>query len=96
MRKRSFTCEEVFRDECTSFIFANEDEKKSYGGNVILVEVYPQGKYHFYYSQETMLGFMDSGLLEDVFDSHKFNYYYRLFKEQVNSIRGIGLQNEFY
>lgn len=96
MKKRGFTCEKVFREECTSFVFTNEEEKKMYDGLVILVEVYPQGRYHFYYTQETMLGYMDSGILEDVFDSYRFNYYYRLFKEQVNAIRGQMLKNEYY
>lgn len=90
MKRRGYSLEKVIPDEIqgSSFIFINETELQKYYEHVIIVEVYAKGIYHFYYTQSGMLGFMDSGVLDDVMDDDKFKYNYTLFHNQVSLLRG--------
>ena len=90
MKDRGFSLEKVLPGEYvgSSFVFINETELQKYYEQVIIVEVYAKGVYHFYYTQSGMLGFMDSGQLNDIWDNDSFKYNYTLFHNQVNLLRG--------
>lgn len=82
MKNRGLECQHVDMDE-HSFMFTSELDN-----NEIIVEVYPKGIYHFYWTKKGMLGFLDSGMLENVHDIKQFDYNYCLFKLQVEQLKG--------
>ena len=89
MKRRGFNLEKVIEDENgSSFIFVNETEIKKYYEHVIVLEVFAGGEYHLYYTQSGMLGYMDSGMLDEIMNDEKFDYNYLLFHNQVSLLRG--------
>ena len=82
MKERGMDLQKVDETDC-SFMFANEWLRDN-----IIVEVFPGGIYHFYWTNKGMLGFLDSGPLQNIDDDEKFDYNYTLFKMQVESLRG--------
>ena len=84
MKRRKFNLKNVNNFE-KSFMFMEENE------NEIVVDVDQNGQYHLYYSNPTMIGFMDSGILDDIWDDKSFQYNYLLFKMQVEQLKGFTL-----
>ena len=83
MKDRGFTLQNVNQEDLT-FMFTKDDD-------AIVVECYPKGIYHLFWTRKGMLGFMDSGLLNDVMDDYKFNKNYNMFLMQKYPIDGATL-----
>lgn len=92
LKKRGFEFEkEINFEGGRSFFFLNQNELNRYYENIIILEVYELGSYHFYYKQTGMLGYMDSGDLGMLDNQEQFELNYKRFFNQVNCLRnGIG------
>lgn len=90
MKRRGFSLAKVIPDENhgSSFIFIDETELQKFYEQVIIVEVFGGSVYHLYYTQSGMLGYMDSGEMQNVLDDDSFKYNYTLFHNQVGLLRG--------
>lgn len=88
LNKRGFNLEKEIDWESgdKSYFFINQSEMDKYYENVIVLEVFDGGGYHFYYKQTGMLGYMDSGDLGKL-DSEQFEWNYKRFVNQVNCLR---------
>lgn len=97
MKKRGFNFEKKVVGEGynlpDSYLFVNESEVNRYAEQVPLVEIFVDGKWHIYYRQNFMVGFMDSGEFGMLEDDVTFKRIYGMFDKQVKCLRD-NLRNE--
>ncbi len=89
MNNRGFRLEKttINPDGGATCIFLKEADIERYAEHVILVEVLPTQTWHLFYTQNGMVGFMDSGEFGDIGNDIFFKRVYDLFNKQVNCIR---------
>lgn len=98
MKTRGFSFEKKF-DECcacnapVSYIFVKDSDVDRYAEQIPLVEIYEDGRYHIFYKQNFMVGFMDSGEFGMIEDHVTFKKIYDRFNNQVKILRD-NLKNE--
>lgn len=90
MFKRGFHLEKELKSEIphnTMCIYIKENDVDRYNEYVILTEVCLDGTWHMFYQQPKMVGFMDSGNLENIENDIVFKKLYDMFNKQVELLR---------